>query len=93
MPTLERLHHDLSSKGLVLLAASDDSATVSSFAKEHGYTLPFLLDPGDRVRDRYGRRGIPLTIIISREGKIIEQFYGVREESEYLAILRRAGLN
>jgi hypothetical protein len=52
-----------------------------------------LLDPGDRVRDRYGRRGIPQTIIISREGKIIEQFYGVREESEYLATLRRAGLD
>jgi len=94
MPTLERLHRDLSSKDLVLLAVSDeDSATVSGFAKKHGYTLPFLLDPDDRVRDRYGRRGIPQTIIISREGKIIEQFYGVREESEYLATLRRAGLN
>jgi peroxiredoxin len=94
MPTLERLHRDLSTKNLVLFAVSDeDSTTVSDFAKKQGYTLPFLLDPGDRVRDRYGRRGIPQTIIISREGKIIEQFYGVREESEYLATLRRAGLD
>jgi thiol-disulfide isomerase/thioredoxin len=93
MPTLEKLHREREKEGLVVLALTDeDSAVVSKFVVQGSYSMPIVLDPGGKVHDRFSRRGIPHTIIIGRDGRILEQFYGMRSEEEYLRSLRAAGL-
>ena len=94
MPTLETLHKSRGNKDLVVLAISDEeSKTISEFAtSKGGYSMPLLLDDGGKLHDRYGRRGIPHTIIIGRDGKIAEQFYGMLSEAEFLRELHSAGL-
>ena len=93
MPTLELLHKN-ENKDLAVLALSDEeSKIISEFAaSKGGYTMPLLLDSGGKIHDRYGRRGIPHTIIIGRDGKIVDQFYGMRSEAELLKDLHAAGL-
>ena len=93
MPTLESLHKS-GNKDLAVLAISDEESKIISeyAASKGGYTMPLLLDSGGKLHDRYGRRGIPHTIIIGRDGKIAEQFYGMKSEVELLKDLHAAGL-
>jgi thiol-disulfide isomerase/thioredoxin len=93
MPTLESLHKN-GNKDLAVLAISDEESKIifEYAASKGGYTMPLLLDSGGKVHDRYGRRGIPHTVIIGRDGKIVKQFYGMRSEAELLQDLHAAGL-
>jgi len=92
MPTLDALH-GRGRNDLAILAVTDEEAkVVSEFVTKGGYKLPILFDPNGKVHDTYGRRGIPHTIIIGPDGKIVEQFYGMASEAELLKDLHAAGL-
>jgi peroxiredoxin len=79
MPSLERLHRALSSRGLVVLAVAADhgEADVASFVREHGLTLPVLHDRGGRLAARlFGVSGYPDTVTIGRDGRVIHRAVG-----------------
>ncbi len=69
-PHLQELHDEFEKDGLVLVGLSDESeSTVRGFVEEYGYTA--RIAAGSRSGDAWGVRGIPDTILIDHEGRIV----------------------
>ena len=83
MPSMERLYQELKDKGLVMLAVDmqESEKLVKKFFKEFNLSFTALLDLDGDISFLYGIRGIPITYIIDREGKIIGKAVGPRDWS------------
>ena len=93
MPDLETLYQRFQSKGLVVLAISDEEAAkVEPFIKERGVTFPVLLDPGRKVNKAFIVEGIPHSFVYDREGKLAAQSIDMRTQKQFLEMLSKAGL-
>jgi peroxiredoxin len=82
MPAMERLHQRFKSKGLVVLAISEDSegaSVVGPYMKRHKLTFPVGLDPKMSVAGLYGVWAVPSTFIIDRRGNRVLFANGARE--------------
>jgi cytochrome c biogenesis protein CcmG, thiol:disulfide interchange protein DsbE len=88
MPALQRLHEQLSDRGLSVIAVSVDSeglglgggdADVQSFVDEFGLTFTVLRDASGRIEDTFGVAGLPTTFVIDRDGRIERKVLGARE--------------
>jgi len=94
MPDLETLYERFGSKGLVILAISDeDAAKVSPFIAERHFTYPILLDPGRKVNESFRVEGIPKSFVYDREGKLVAEAIDMRTQRQFLEMLARAGLD
>ena len=93
MPAMQRLYTALGPEGLELLAVSvDDSPeVVEEFRKRLALTFPLLLDPDKRVAAIYQTFRFPETLLIDRDGVVLERYVGPKEwdASLYQARLRR----
>ncbi len=93
LAAVQKLHDELASKGVVFFGIDDESPeTVKSFAKDHGYTFPILLDSNQAVHQLYDVRWAPTTVVINRKGKIAAQYIGAGGEAQLLSALKKAGL-
>jgi peroxiredoxin len=93
MPDLEALYKRFHDRGLVVLAISDeDEAKVRNYITEKAYTFPILLDPGRKVNEAMGVEGIPKSFVYDREGRLVAQAIDMRTQTQFLAMLRSAGL-
>ena len=93
MPDMETLYKRFQSKGLVILAISDEEKEiVNEFIATHKYSFPVLLDPGAKTRKAYLIEGIPKTFIYDRDGKLVATGVDQRTESQFLEMLAKAGL-
>jgi len=93
MPDMEKLYKQYEAKGLTVLAVSDeDRETVERFLVKTPYTFPVLLDPGRKVHAAFMVEGIPKSFIFDREGRLAAQAIDMRTESQFLELLKRAGL-
>jgi len=93
MPDLEALHQRFGPRGLVILAISDEAVDkVSAFIHEKTYSYPILLDPEHKAAEAFAVQGIPKTYVFDREGKLAAQAMDRRTERQFLAMLKRAGL-
>jgi len=81
MLVLERLHRELSSKGLAIVGVNDRERTdtVRRYAREAGLTFPLVLDPGGTINARYGVVGVPTTFLVGRDGRAVAFAVGSRE--------------
>jgi peroxiredoxin len=82
MPTLNSLYNKLKKDGLVVIGVSADRthADIVSFAGKVSY--PVLLDDkGDVFVKKYTITRLPATIIIDREGFIVQKIFGQRDFS------------
>src|SRR5579863_5043977 len=76
LPNLEKLQEYLGKDKITILAVNfrdDDPATLERLrkdAKEAGWKLHLLLDPGERIAKAYGIRAIPRMYIIGKDGRI-----------------------
>ena len=92
MPDMETLYKRFGSRGLVILAISDEiAAKVQSFAEGH-YTYPILLDPGRQVNKLFNIQGIPKSFLYDRTGRMVAEAIDRRTERQFLAMLQQAGL-
>lgn len=92
LPHIEKIHKELSGKGLVVLGINDEPPDVAKkFVKEQGLTFTTLHDDGGKVHRLYGVEFIPTTIIVGRDGKVVERFVGYTEEGKIREALKRAG--
>jgi len=93
MPAMQRLHEALGPEGLRLLAVSvdDSSDAVDRFRERLGLSFPILWDPERRVADEYQAHRFPETLLIDRDGIVVERYIGPREWDAplYQARLRR----
>jgi thiol-disulfide isomerase/thioredoxin len=94
MPMVEKLHHELKDKGLVVYAINQgESAEIARrYLARHRYSTTTLLDPSTEVGRNYQVAGIPTLVIIDRQGKIAAHYVGVRSEAVLRDALKRAGL-
>lgn len=83
MPEFEKLYQKYHEKGLSIIAISIDKkgkSAVEDFLKRENLTLtyPILLDPDGRVARAYQLRWVPVTIVVGRDGNIIEKIMGAK---------------
>jgi peroxiredoxin len=93
LPDLQALAERFGSRGLVVLAISDEEAEkVKPFVAEHKLSYPVLLDPGRKVNDLFRVEGIPKTFVYDRGGKLAAEAIDMRTQRQFLEMLQRAGL-
>ena len=91
MPTLEALHQELGDAGLRIVGISQDTGgadEIRPFAEQLAVSYPLLPDPAFNVSTRYG--GVPVlptTIVVDREGRIVESEYGALTRRKLLAMI------
>jgi len=93
LPHVQKLHQEYAGKGLTVLAiTSEASERALPFLEKSGYTFRCLVDAGLIVARKYGVRAIPFTVVIGRDGTIVEQMTGLQSEASLRTALKKAGL-
>jgi cytochrome c biogenesis protein CcmG/thiol:disulfide interchange protein DsbE len=94
MPSIQRLHETLGTKGLKVVAVSidqSDSEEILEWASERNLTFEILQDRKGRIERTYQTTGVPESFIIDRAGVIVRKEIGAREwdDPAILAMLGR----
>ena len=93
MPAMERLYRELAPQGFELLAISVDEseADIREFQERLQVSFPILLDPEKKISKRYQTMGYPESLLVDRDGRIIERYVGPKEwdRADYVARIRR----
>ncbi|HXV35622.1 MAG TPA: TlpA disulfide reductase family protein [Myxococcota bacterium] len=93
MPAMERLYRALAPSDFELVAISvdDDAAIVSEFAQRLGLSFPILIDSPKQVARAYQTFRFPESLLIGRDGVILERYVGPKEwdADAYRAQLQR----
>ncbi len=81
MPSMERLHRALGSRGLAVLAVNlrEDAAEVARFMRKYQLSFPALLDSDGQVSSLYRVWALPMTYIIDGGGQIIGKKAGPKD--------------
>jgi peroxiredoxin len=94
MPDMEKLYRKFESRGLTVLAVSDEKReTVEKFLAMTPYSFPILLDEGRKVNQAFGIEGIPKSFVFDREGRLAALAIDMRTEAQFMELLKRAGLD
>jgi peroxiredoxin len=92
-PRLVDLDRRYRSAGLAILGVSMDDAgqeqAATAFAATHGVTFPVLRGTDDIARAYGGIRLLPTSVLIGRDGALLETIAGLRGEVELEAAVRR----
>ena len=85
LPHIQELSESQSwtDSGLVVWAvnARQSAEDVSYFLANNQYTFTALLDEDGAVMSKYGVRGIPMTVLIGRDGKVENVWVGYGDQS------------
>ena len=77
MPDLQELHRLHSERGLDVIGISgEDSQTIREFLSSEGFTFQALHDHGFEIHRRYSVNSIPTTVVIGRDGSVLEHIQG-----------------
>jgi thiol-disulfide isomerase/thioredoxin len=89
MPALERFYRAYSSRGVIVLGIDQgESARVAAaYAKDRGVTFPVLADEDQRYGGTYKSVGLPTTIVVNRDGKIVRGIDGEVTEAQLSALI------
>ena len=81
MPAMERLYQRLAPAGFELLAISvgETPEVVGPFRDRVGVTFPVLLDEDESVAGRWQTFAFPESLLVDRDGTILERYVGPRD--------------
>ncbi len=82
MPSMEQLHREFGSKGLVILAVNVEKngrQVVEQFLQRTPYSFPILIDDKNVAQNTYGVFRFPESFLIDRNGVITEKIIGGRD--------------
>ena len=82
MPSIQRLHDSLATRGLRVVAVSvdqDDVDDVQEWLDERGLTFTVLHDRSGRIEQVYQTTGVPESFVIDRRGIIVKKIIGATE--------------
>jgi len=92
MPAMERLYQSLPREEFELVAVAIDGKAddVRAFQKRYRLSFPILLDLDQAVYDAYQTMGVPESLLLDRDGRIVERYVGPREwdAPEYASRIR-----
>lgn len=95
VPELQALHEEHAHRGLHVVGVTVDSRAASNdvvnFIDEFGMTYDIWVDPDHTVLNRFRATGVPITVLIDREGRIAWRHLGMfeRGDPELLEALER----
>lgn len=71
-PEIEALHHDLASKGLVVIAVNvdEEQKNADTFLAKFPHTMTVALDPKGTAAEAFKVSAMPSTVIVDRAGRI-----------------------
>jgi thiol-disulfide isomerase/thioredoxin len=80
MPSLDRLRQQFDPREFVLLAVTADLQRdgIKAFMKQGGLGMPVLLDEDKEVSAAFTVRGLPTTVLIGKDGKVVGRAVGPR---------------
>ena len=69
---------DLAERGLRVITISNDvrDKDLARFADEFDLAFPLYYDPYSKLTSRYGVRGLPSTVVLDAEGRVLDQLLG-----------------
>ena len=93
MPSMEKLHRELQGEDFIILAVSIDNTgadAVIPFVEKHGLSFTVLVDNKASLKSLFQATGVPESIIIDKDGIILEKVIGARNwaSSEILGYFR-----
>jgi len=93
IPAIEAVHQARQKDGFVVLGVNYQEAreVVEPFARRLAMTYPVLLDERGRVMDTYRAIGLPMSILVDREGIIRVRHTGVLTEEQLERYLEDLG--
>ena len=94
MPSMQRLHDQLGSEGLKIVAVSVDQADsdeVQRWVEERELTFDVLHDQAAEIEQIYSTTGVPESFVIDMEGVIVKRVIGPVEwdHPTQVALMRR----
>lgn len=81
MPAMQRLYTSLADQGFELVAVSIDDKPQEpiAFADRFGLTFPILHDADQSIYKTYQTMGVPESLLIGPDGRVVERYVGPRE--------------
>jgi peroxiredoxin len=77
MPALQRFARENAGKVVVLGVDQGESASAAAtYAHEHGVTFPILVDEQQQYGRAYQGIGLPTTVIVARDGRVVRGIDG-----------------
>ena len=79
IPMLTELDERYREQGLRILAVNveEDASVVAAFVRDRDVSFPVLLDPEGAITKRYRVEALPTTILVDREGDVIDVTEGL----------------
>lgn len=81
MPAMARLHQHYRPRGLTILGVNfkESAPDVRAFLDKLGVSFGTVLDTDGTVSEKYRVRGLPVTFLVDREGRLLWKAIGVRD--------------
>ncbi len=81
MPAMERLHRTFERRGLAVLAVNfgESRSDLQEFTRALSLSFPVALDAQTDAAHAMGIRGLPVSILLDRDGRILWKALGSRE--------------
>ena len=94
MPALERLQQAFAPAQVMVLAITTDQQeqAMMVFARDLGLSFPILLDESKEVSAAFGVRGLPTTVILRPDGRMVGRAIGPRQWDDMQAVSLLKGL-
>ncbi len=93
MPALKRLKESFAGKSFELLAVTTDQQVegIRTFVQALGLEFPVLLDNTKDVSAAFAVRGLPTTVLIDRQNRLVGRAVGPRawDSAESVALVRQ----
>jgi hypothetical protein len=81
---MAELYRESAPQGFAIAAISDDvnDARMRAFVREFRPPFPILVGRG-RMKAAYHYRGLPYSVLLDRDGRVIERIFGFGGEPEF----------
>ncbi len=81
MPSFNKLYKEMKPRGFEIIAVSNDNAIryVKEYLSKNSFDFVILWDENQIVTKKYKIFTVPTTLLIDRNGVIVEKFFGERD--------------
>jgi peroxiredoxin len=93
IPNLKTIYNktDKSKFEIIGIVGKNEITVLEKFANKHGITWPQIIDYSNKIKEKYGVRGIPATFLINPEGIIIaKNLRGKELETKIDSLINKA---
>jgi peroxiredoxin len=89
LPDFQQVYSERPGQFVLLAVAVSSSGDPAPVAKEEGFTFDVAWDKGGAGADLYGVRGIPMSLFIDRDGRIVDKVIGGMDKATFEASLAK----